>query len=93
MHPEVPGAVVKQEIFNLADSWIVAMEIDCENIQNDALNNVEQSLFVVDDKQKIYQLRGEGGVKLVVTKTIEIPGKCLDMSKLQNTEWMHVHVT
>ena len=29
----------------------------------------------------------------MVTKTIDIPGKCLDINKLQNTDWKQVHVT
>ena len=50
MHPEVPGSVVKQEVFSLSDNWIVAIEVDYDNIQNDALDIVEQSLFIVDNQ-------------------------------------------
>ena len=51
MHPDLAGTVVRQEMFHLSSkSWIVAVELDCENIQTDAADTVEQSLYVVDDK-------------------------------------------
>ena len=39
----------KKEIYQLAGTWLVALEPDTENIQNDMENDVAQSLFVMDD--------------------------------------------
>ena len=80
-------------MFSLPNSWIIAMENDCENIQNDAFEPVEQYMFVVDDKHKIYHLKSGDGVKLVVSKKIKTPGKFLDISKLKSTDWMRMHIT
>ena len=35
LHASKVGEVTKKEIYQLAGSWIVAFETDCENIQND----------------------------------------------------------
>ena len=71
---------------------IVAFENDCENTQNDAVGFAEQSLFLVDDSQKIYQLKDEGD-KLVIAKTIDVPNKNLNVEKLRDTDWARVHIS
>ena len=35
MHPSKAETIVKKEVFQLAGSFLVAIEPDCENIQND----------------------------------------------------------
>ena len=61
-------------------------------MQNDIDGEVEQSLFLLDDKQKLYHLRDEGE-KLVIAKSIEVPGKKLDVKRLYDTEWSRIHVS
>lgn len=39
-HPHLSNEIVKKEIFQLAGSWLVAIEPDAENIQNDMEDNV-----------------------------------------------------
>ena len=36
MNPDEPSSVIKQEVFSLPSTQIVAFDIDCENYQNDA---------------------------------------------------------
>ena len=78
-------------MYSFPNSFIMAIELDAENIQNDMLGIVEQSLFVVDDNHKVYQLRDKGD-QFEVLKTIDIPNKNLDLDSLQN-DWMNVHVS
>ena len=41
----------------------MAFEIDNECIQNDMREGVKQSLFIMDNSQKIYLLKNEDNVK------------------------------
>ena len=34
-HQSKPNTIVKKEVFTLAGSWLVALEIDAQNIGND----------------------------------------------------------
>jgi len=65
---------------------IMAFEIDCENIQDDASRVVDNLLFVIDDKQKVYHLKDTGS-ELTIQRTIEVPSKKLDTSRLYNADW------
>lgn len=56
LHPSKLENVRRNEIWQLAGSWIVAFEPDCENIQNDREADVVESLYVLDDHMKIYRL-------------------------------------
>ena len=79
MNPEYPGTVIKQEMYSLPNSWIVALEYDCENIQNDSNDDAPQLLYLVDDSYKIYHLVSREGVKLEILRTLDLPKKGLDM--------------
>ena len=47
LHSTKPETVTKKEIFQLAGSWIAALEPDCENIQNDTEEEtVKESLYI-----------------------------------------------
>ena len=73
LHSNKPETVVKKEVFQLAGSWITALEPDCENIQNDTDTKVtvKESLYILDDKMKIYHLEDEDDYKLKVKKVID----------------------
>ena len=73
-------------MFSLNNSMIMAFEIDCENIQDDSSKVVDNLLFIVDDKQKVYHLKDTGS-ELTVQKTIEVPSKKLNTQRLYNTDW------
>lgn len=92
MNQEEPGSVNKQEVFSLTSSQIVAFDIDCENFQNDANDLVDQSLFIVDDKQEVYHLTCREGSTMKVQNRIKIPST-LNISKLKNQDWMTVHIS
>ena len=89
---DAKGRVSTQEMFSLNNSMIMAFETDCENVQDDSSRIVENLLFVVDDKQKVYHLKDTGS-ELTLLRTIEVPSKKLETSRLYNTDWQHVHVT
>ena len=80
-------------MFSLPNSWIVALEYDCENIQNDINDNAPQLIYLIDDSHKIYHLVGREGVKLEIHRTLDLPKKGLDMRKLQTSDWSRVHIT
>ena len=48
-HPMRSNELIKKEIFQLAGSWLVALEPDAKNIQNDMEDDMPQSLFIMDD--------------------------------------------
>ena len=87
--------ISKKEIFQLAGSWLVALELDASNIQNDMDDDVPQSLFVMDDSQKIYWIKNEDAVKFVIKKIIDFSHheKLAEINSLRDNDWAHVHVT
>ena len=52
--------VEKKEIHAMSGSRIVALEIDCENIQDDSemdsRQDIKQALYILDDNEKITHL-------------------------------------
>ena len=79
----------------MAGGKLVAFESDGENIQNDFNANAKQSIFIMDDSQKIYLLKNEDGVKFFVKKVIDFTKhmRSLEVNALMLNEWAHVHVT
>ena len=52
--------ISKDEIFQLVGTKVVAFEVDCESTQDDMSNNAcSQSLYLMDDTQRIYHLYRE----------------------------------
>ena len=49
-HGSKANQITKKEIWQLAGSWLVALEADTECIENDMEDGVTQSLFVMDDQ-------------------------------------------
>ena len=86
---------MKKEVFTLAGSWIVAFEGDTENIENDLNEDARQSLFVMDDQQKIYLLRNDLDDKFVLKRTIDFShhNKLQEVNNMRDNDWSHVHVT
>lgn len=96
LHNSMPNEIHKKEIYQLAGSWLVAFETDGENIQNDLENEgVTQSLYLMDDQQKIYKLVNEDGIRFEVKKVIDFSrhNKLQEINALRDNEWAHVHVT
>ena len=94
-HPLLSNEILKKEIWQLAGSWLVALEPDTNNIQNDMEDDVPQSLFVMDDAQKIYWIKNEDAVRFVTTKVIDFSHheKLAEINSLRDNDWAHVHVT
>ena len=96
-HKSKPNEITKKEIFQLAGSWIVAFELDGENIQNDIDNDevVAESLYIMDDQQKIYLVKNEDGVRFNVKKVIDFAPheKIREVNALRDNDWSHVHIT
>ena len=94
-HGSKANEITKKEIFQLAGSWLVAFEADGECIENDIEEGVTQSLFVMDDQQKIYLLRNEDDVRFTVKHTIDFSShkKLAEINALRDNDWAHVHVT
>ena len=94
-HNSKPNEVVKKEIYQLAGSWIVAFEADMDNIQDDTTFDVTQSLFIMDDKQKIFHLLNEDGIRFDLKKIIDFShhDKLAEVNALRDNDWEHVHVT
>ena len=97
LHNTKPDIVVKKEIFQLAGSWIAALEPDCENIQNDQDENdtVKESLYILDDSMKIYHLVNEEDIKFTIENITDFSesGKLKQIIKLRDTDWSHVQIT
>ena len=94
-HPTKSNRITNKEIHQLAGGAICAFEPDGEWIQNDVEEGATQSLFIVDDQQKIYLLRNEDHVKFSVKKTIDFSrhNKAAELKALHDHDWAHVHVT
>ena len=94
-HCTRPNEIIKKEIFSLAGSCIVALENDGDNIGNDAIEEVTQRLYILDDQQKIYLLSNEEEVRFTAKKTIDFSNHNLlkEVSSLRDNDWAHVHVT
>ena len=82
-------------MFTLAGSWIVAFEADTECIENDLDEGAKQSLFVMDDQQKIYLLRNDLDDKFVAKKVIDFSHHNIlqEVNDMRDNDWSHVHVT
>ena len=52
-------------------SRLVALELDAENINNDLIDYVKQSLYVMDDHHKIYLLKTNDCSQFEITKAID----------------------
>lgn len=94
-HPHFKNEITKKEIFQLAGSWLVAFEADGENIQNDVDEVVPQSLYIMDDQQKIFHIKNEDNVRFAVSKVIDFSHheQLREINDLRDNDWQHVHIT
>ena len=54
------GEITRKPIYELAGSWIVAFETDCENIRDDSTGEpVKQAFYILDDKEKLHHIVNE----------------------------------
>ena len=76
-------------------SRLVAFEQDAENIQNDLTEQVKQSLYVMDDQQKIYLLQTNDLSEFEITRTIDFSHHNIlqDIKALQRSDWVRLHMT
>ena len=70
-HPTKSNELIKKEIYQMSGGRIAALESDGECIQNDIKKTVTQSLYIMDDEQKIYLLRNEDNVRYEIKKVID----------------------
>lgn len=84
-----------KEIYQLAGTWIVAFEADPDHIQNDMEDDCSQSLYIMDDSEKIYKLKNEDGVKFVVENTFDFSSHKMlkQLNEMRDNDWAHVHIT
>ena len=56
---------------------------------------MKQAFYIFDDKQKIYHVVDEDGVKFVEDRVIDFSmhDKLRDVTKLSEQDWSHVHIT
>ena len=66
-----PGMVKKDEVFKTNDSQIISLEIDTE-YKNKSSSNDRQSIYVMDDKAKVYHIVSEPATGFYADKTIEV---------------------
>ena len=94
-HNSKLGELTKKEIYQLAGSWLVAFEADSECIENDLEEETPQSLFIMDDQQKIYHLENKDRVRFQVSKIVDFSphGKLQEINTLRDNDWAHVHLT
>ena len=55
-HPSKSNEITKHEIYQLAGGKLAVFESDGECIENDMEEGCMQSMFIMDDSQKIYLL-------------------------------------
>ena len=93
-HNSTANEIVKKEIFTLTGS-LVAFEADSDCIQNDMKEGVTQSLFIMDDGQKITLLKNEDNVKFTTKKVIDfsLHNKLQEVNALRDNDWSHAHIT
>ena len=89
------SGIEKKEVYPLPEGHIAAIEADGENIQNDLNDSVTQSLFVMNDQQKIYLIRNEDDLVFVCTKIIDFSFCQIikEVNRLKDIDWSHIHVT
>ena len=95
-HTSKPNEITKKEIYQLAGAKLVAFEADPDHIANDIENEYcAQSLYIMDDVQKIYKLKNEDGVRFAVEKTFNFSHhkKLKEITALRDNDWAHVHIT
>ena len=74
---------------------MVAFEADGESTQNDLHNNAHQSLFIMNDMHRIFQIVNEDDVRFVIKNTLDFSRhkKNKEITALRENDWAHVHVT
>ena len=74
-HNSKLNEITKKEIYQLAGSRLVAFESDYGHISNDldeeATENQLQSMYIMDDQQKIYHIKNPDGVRFETIKVID----------------------
>ena len=53
-HSSRKNTLIKKEVWSLNGSLLVAIEVDGESIEKDTDEEVKQSLFIINDQQKIF---------------------------------------
>ena len=87
--------IIKEEIWQLNGRRIVAFDMDNESIRNDHLEDIKQSLFVMDHKSRLYFLQNTDGDRYEATKTFELSQhkKLRDELKKLDNDWNLFHMT
>ena len=94
-HRSNPNEITKKEIYQLAGAQLVAFEADPDHIANDFDDEYcTQSLYIMDDMQKIYLLRNEDGIRFQLKKTLDFSHhkKVKEIAALRDNDWAHVHI-
>ena len=95
-HVSIPNEITKKEIYQLAGTRLVAFEGDPESIANDIEDeNCTQSLYIMDDSQRIYRLKNEDEYRFYVDKMFDFSHhrKLKDINAMRDNDWTHVHMT
>ena len=93
--PQIKNQIKKKEVWQLSGSRVMTFELDAENINDDLTDKVQQSLYVMDDSQKIYLLKNNESSQFVITKTIDLSHHDIlqDVKALQNNDWVRLNIT
>ena len=85
----------KEEIWQLNGGHIVAFELDNECILNDNLEHIKQSLYVMDNKTRIYLLQNTDNDRYTVTKTFNLSqhSEIKDDTTIRDNDWNRLHMT
>ena len=73
----------------------MAFEGDPESIANDIEDdNCTQSLYIMDDSQRIYRLKNEDEYRFNIDKTFDFSQhkKLKDVNAMRDNDWTHVHM-
>lgn len=56
---------------------------------------MKESLYILDDKMKIYHIEDEDGMKFHIKNTFDFTGsnKLKQVLRLRDIDWSHVHIT
>ena len=74
---------------------MVAFEADPDHFVNDFDDeHCTQSLYIMDEMQKVYLLRNTDGIRFIVEKTFDFSHhkKAKEIAALRNNDWAHIHV-
>ena len=70
-HPKKPRSFIKVPVHTLQGSKLILLTTDISNYQNDAFQDVKQSIFLLDDKQIIRRVSSTDSVNFEIDEEFD----------------------